>query len=348
VQDTIAPVIENSRIVLVNGENIVYLNYRSIFVDRTNVSDNYDKNPFRSATPGYNGIAEIDTRVRGRTEVTYYAKDQSGNESTLVIVYIVGDTVAPIINLNTADTVYHPVGTTYIPVKVTVTDNISKPSEITVRVQSGVNHFLLGLYQDIITATDADGNVAVKHRYVRVVDSIKPTIGGNPNDSICVGLESTLDLFDYVSVSDNYDGKSDLLKNLQLLSNDLNTYVEGRYTATFVVRDNSYNYSDTFELVIEVNKNCDKVSHVPKLAIDHFKMHPNPSTGQIVLTVSNPEFRPSKIELINSIGKLVLSVDGGSMQNGQILINLDEYAKGFYFIRLRSEKYNQTKKLILE
>ena len=77
----------------------------------------------------------------------------------MVIDYVVEDYVAPVISLNTLDTVYHNVNDPYTPVSASVTDNLYDNTQVSLTRTSDVNPFQLGLYTDTYTATDASGNV---------------------------------------------------------------------------------------------------------------------------------------------------------------------------------------------
>jgi hypothetical protein len=185
--------------------------------------------------------------------VTYTATDETGNQAQLVIDYVVEDYVAPMINLNTLDTVLHPVNSLYTPVQASVTDNFYDSTQVSLVFQSNVNPFVLGMYVDQYTATDASGRISVKRRFVRVYDGVKPVITGKEGSILRVGTFSSFSLYDFLKMTDNYDAPSVLRQNAIVLHNDMNTYLDGLYSATFQTKDNSGNWSEPFTLFIEVN-----------------------------------------------------------------------------------------------
>jgi len=239
VRDSQKPVITNSDADL---NNEIKVQIVAIFVDRTKVSDNYD-NPTLVVTPGSSG--PVDTRFKGTYPMIYDATDISGNKATTVTYkYIVDDYVGPVINLNTLDTIVWPVNKAYAPVQASASDNFYDNSQVSLTKTSNVNPYKLGIYSDVYTATDGSGNITVRRRWVRVVDNDAPVIKGS---AMNVGLFSTVNAAEGLTITDNYDAPTALMPRLVVLSNNLNTYAEGLYSVTFQVSDLSGNLSAPYE-----------------------------------------------------------------------------------------------------
>ena len=98
--------------------NDTFIQIGSVWINQASANDDYDNNPTLNRT----WFPEIvNTTVKGNYTATYVARDSSGNVSApKVVVYRVDDYIAPVIDLNSAELVYHDVTTTYVPVKVTV------------------------------------------------------------------------------------------------------------------------------------------------------------------------------------------------------------------------------------
>jgi hypothetical protein len=285
VRDLVFPTITNDE--MISGtRNVVEVQLQSVFVDRTVPADNYSNGTFGPrfdfviSPSNAQGDADVDTRVKGTTIVTYTVTDESMNQTVLTIDYVVEDYIAPVITLNTLDTVYHNVNDPYTPVTASVTDNLYDNTQVSLTRLSNVNPFKLGLYTDTYTATDASGNVTVRNRWVRVLDSENPVISSKVGPVVKLGLFSNVKLSDYLKLTDNYDAPSELLANLDVTFNDVNFYEEGFYAAEFVTTDNSGNVSITYRLYVDVRSTYEVINSVGSVTgAELMKVYPNPSNG---------------------------------------------------------------------
>jgi hypothetical protein len=354
VRDTEKPVITNNDIVVVGGVNIVKIQLQSVigFVDRTFVTDNYYDVPL-VATPGNNGEALVDTRLKGSTDVTYTATDGSGNMSTLVIRYVVEDYIAPRINLNTLDTVMHMVNKPYTPIEANAEDNLYDESEISLTRTSNVNPFKTALYTDTYTATDASGNVAVRNRWVRVYDGIAPEIRGKQGNVLRVGLWSSFMAIDYLQFSDNYDNPTTLRANAVLVYNDINTYTEGTYSATFKTVDNSGLWSAPFTLIVVVDRDYEGINvSIEELNKEEvMRVYPNPSSGQITISFSDWVVNETAtVSILDATGREVKAIDMSHNMNGNQVIEMEDLSNGVYTVRVTrhsSKRPTRTGRIIL-
>ena len=76
-----------------------------------------------------------------------------------------------------------------------------------------------------------------------------------------------------------------------------------------------------------------------------FEIYPNPSTGNVQLTMSNEQLKNARIEIVTITGKTVYT---SSLQGTKQSIDLSKQAKGIYIIKLIGEGFVSTQKLVLE
>ena len=354
VRDQVFPTITNDEIQVINSRQVVAVQLQSVFVDRTVPNDNYNNGTFGplfsyKITPSNaQGEADVDTRIKGTTVVTYTATDETGNATTLVIDYVVEDYVAPVISLNTLDTVFHSVNGKYTPVEPSVTDNLYDKTQVSLTRATNVNPYVLGLYSDTYTATDASGNVAVRQRWVRVYDGDRPVISGKFGPIVRLGLFSQVALVDYLKMSDNYDAPSDLFNNVSVLSNDVNVYEEGFYAAVFTTMDNSGNVSAPFTLYVHVDRAFESTSGIDDINADNLMtVYPNPSTGVFNVKLNVPANENVQVSVYDMVGNQVVEVVNGSLQQDTYTIDLSHASSGVYYVRMMVQGKVLNKKITI-
>jgi PKD repeat protein len=348
VVDTEDPVIRNSDVEVVGGRNTVNVQLQSVFVDRTNVTDNYyngtdGPETVMTVTPGQAG--PVDTRFKGTYTLTYDAVDGSGNMDQMVIDYVVEDFVAPVIDLRTLDVVRHPVNVPYTPVQATVSDNLYDNTQISLEKTSDVNPFVIGTYSDVYTATDASGNVAVKTRTVEVYDGEAPMITAKSTSVVRVGLYSNFSAVERLLFSDNYDSPADLKANVEVVNSDINTFEEGIYSATFKTTDNSGNESDPFTLIVIVSRSEEPVG-VEELGADKFMViYPNPTNGLVNVAFTGVVDGQVRGGVYNVVGEQVATLT--ETMNGTYQADLTNQSAGVYFVRVNVNGKLVSKQVVL-
>ena len=353
VRDLVFPTITNDDM---KAGNIVEVQLQSVFVDRTVPADNYSNGTFGPrftyviSPSTAQGDADVDTRVKGTTVVTYKVTDESMNETTLVINYVVEDYIAPVISLNTLDTVYHNVNDPYTPVKASVTDNLYDNTQVSLTRTSNVNPFQLGLYTDTYTATDASGNVTVRNRWVRVLDNESPEISSKVGPVVKLGLFSNVLLSDYLKLTDNYDSPKLLGDNLKVTFNDVNFYEEGVYAAVFETNDNSGNMSQAYTLLIEISSAYERVTNGVGSITNGSLMsvYPNPSNGIFNVSIDLPSQEEVTVAIYDMMGNQVVDVVTGQLQTGSYTVDMTGKAAGMYFVRMTAHNQVFNQKVIID
>ncbi len=353
VVDTQSPIIDNASADKSGACWKVEVQLRDIFADITTASDNYNSLGsgllFKANPASPQGGAAVDTRFQGTTSVTYTATDESGNVTTQCVDYVVRDYVPPVIDLRTLDVVKHDVNTPYTPVSAVATDNLYSNTQISLTSSSNVDPYTLGTYQDTYVATDAAGNRATKVRTVNVVDEISPEISGKSGGVLRVGVGSAVNAVDYITFTDNYDAPGDLFANHTLIYNDINMQEAGNYSAVFQTVDNSGNMSDKFTLVVDVQYYYDVITNsVNDVSLDDLlRVNPNPTTGDVNITVNLPENEEINLAVFNTMGQQVALVKNGKAQNGTFNVSLANQANGVYYVKMNVQDKIITKKVIL-
>ena len=353
VVDTELPVIENPSADKSSACWVVEVQLQNIFADITSATDNYNDLTngltFTANPASPQGGAAVDTRFQGTTSVIYTATDESGNIATQCIDYVVKDYIAPDIDLRTLDVINHRVNTPYTPVAATASDNLYSSSQISLTTTSNVDAFVLGVYQDTYTATDAAGNVSTKVRTVNVIDDLNPKITGKSGGVIKLGVGSQVDVINYINFSDNYDSPTDLRNNHTLIYNSVNLQEAGLYTAVFQTTDNSGNESDEYTLYVDVSHDyAVKTNSVEDLSLeDMLSVAPNPTTGIVNINVNLPENEVINIAIYNTMGQEVVNVKNGKISNGTYTVSLDNQTNGIYYVRMSLKGSIVTKKVIL-
>ncbi len=353
VVDTQLPVIENASADKSGACWTVEVQLQNIFADITNATDNYNSIgnglTFTASPAAPQGGAAVDTRFQGTTTVTYTATDESGNVTTQCVDYVVRDYIAPVINLRTLDVINHRVNTPYSPVPATASDNLYNNTQISLTGSSNVDAYTLGTYQDTYTAIDAAGNTSTAIRTVNVIDDLKPTITGKRGPIVKLGVGSQVDAIDYVLFADNYDVPTDLAANHTVISNDLNLQEAGIYSVVFKTEDNSGNESDNYVLLFEVGYQFEKeINSVNTVSLeDLLAVSPNPTSGQLNISVNLPENEVINLAIFNTVGQEVLAVTNGKVSNGNYTVDLNDQANGIYYVKMNVKGTIVTKKIVL-
>ncbi|MBC2263962.1 DUF5011 domain-containing protein [Listeria booriae] len=223
----------------------------------------------------------VNTNKEGIYQITYSVTDSDDNTTTKDVTVIVTSNEKPAIQ---AEDQTIKKGTKFDPIAdVTATDqedgDLTKTIEV---IRNTVDTAKEGTYQVSYEVIDSDGNIAYKTITVTVTSNEKPTIVAE-NQVITVG-----DKFDpqqLATSTDQEDG--DLTKQIEVISNTVDTSQPGTYKVVYRVTDSDNN---TVEKAITVTV-------LPKATA----ITPPPATPEItpVVPVKTPIITP--VEHITSI-----------------------------------------------
>ncbi|MBC1371985.1 DUF5011 domain-containing protein [Listeria booriae] len=223
----------------------------------------------------------VNTNKEGIYQITYSVTDSDDNTTTKDVTVIVTSNEKPVIQ---AEDQTIKKGTQFDPIAdVTATDkedgDLTKTIEV---IRNTVDTTKEGTYQVSYEVIDSDGNIAYKTITVTVTSNEKPTITAE-DQVITVG-----DKFDpqqLATSTDQEDG--DLTKQIEVISNTVDTSQPGTYKVVYRVTDSDNN---TVEKTITVTV-------LPKAA----EITPPPATPEItpVVPAKTPIITP--VEHITSI-----------------------------------------------
>ena len=314
--------------------------------DQTRAIDNYwpeNGLDFRIEF-GANGPVRWD--VVGQYPITYRATDGSGNSRVVNRVYEVGDFVAPTISLNTADTVIHNVNTPYVRVEPFIFDNFYEVSLLTVNFTTDVNPNMLGMYEEKYTVSDPSNNTTERTRFVKVVDVQSPVISGS-NFCTKVGIDfnTMVDLI----ILDNYYTQSELLPLVEIVYSNVDVWFEGKYSMVYQVTDPSGNRSNFYTRNIEVSESCELITSVDNVTPGtvNFTLYPNPTSGKFKVDLTNLISDVEKVEVLNSIGVIVMTIEVEPNTNGEIDIDLSGEASGIFLVRVTNKSGTTSTKRVV-
>lgn len=337
VVDRVAPVIN------VVGSEQVELG--TFWFDQTSVSDNYwSTNDITFIKEyGFNGPVRWD--VKGTYPVKYIAIDGSGNRSELTRTYVVNDFTAPVIRLNTSDTVIHDVTTPYASVNPTITDNQYPANSLQIEVTTDLNVNALGLYSEVFKATDGNGNTSTKTRWIRVVDRIAPVISA---PAICSRVGVDFNSKATISVSDNFYPAATILDLVEVVSSNVNAYLVGSYTVTYQVTDPSGNRSQAVTQLVTISENCAVITSVNEVSMaDLVKSYPNPTSGMFTVDLTQLTSSVKSVNVVNNLGQVVVAVPSAQFATGLFTIDMTAFASGVYSLHIKSDAGDAVVKVLM-
>lgn len=133
------------------------------------VSDNQTDSQDIVVTETWGTNGRVNTFIKKSYPLYLVATDTNGNKSYDTAIYMVDDTIPPVIHLNTPDHVCVVYRTAYTSVQPTVTDNYYNSNQVSLILKStDVNTNVIGIYTEVFEAVDGSGNVSTKIRFVHV------------------------------------------------------------------------------------------------------------------------------------------------------------------------------------
>jgi PKD repeat protein len=182
-------------------------------------------------TSGFNLIPGIYT-------YKYNVTDAAQNDAVTVkrIVVVKPDVTAPSLTVIKPDTIMLQVFSPFVPPAVlSANDLVDGDLSGAVQIVNGVNANAVGDYTVTYTVSDVSKNKSTVIRYVKVVDTIMPTLTLVGGSTVFHEVGNTY-TDSGVVVKDNYYSETDLRNNLTITDNiDVNT--PGTYTVVYVLKD---------------------------------------------------------------------------------------------------------------
>ncbi|MFW2340598.1 MAG: immunoglobulin-like domain-containing protein, partial [Acidimicrobiia bacterium] len=243
VVDTTVPVITLS------GANPQVIEVGSVYSELgATASDNYDGDISGSIVID---ASAVNTVVVGSYAVFYDVTDANGNPGSAIRPVHVVDTTVPIVTLAGANPLTIEVGSTYIELGASASDNYDGDISGSIVIDaSAVDTGAVGSNNVFYNVTDTNGNAATTvTRTVNVVDTTLPVItliGASPQTIEVGSAYSELG----ASASDNFDG--DLSASIVIDASVVDTSAVGSYSVTYDVTDANGNPAATATRTVNV------------------------------------------------------------------------------------------------
>lgn len=335
--------------VRITNNAVINVQINSTFVDEIYADDYCNGSIAVNKVAGFNG--PVNTIARATYPVAYYSSDPSGNkadEDGFVLNYRVDDYIAPVIVLNTDDTILHDVNNPYYSRSVTVSDNYYSNDKVSVVRTGSVDPYTLGTYKETYTATDESGNVTVKVRTVKVVDREAPSILA-PAVNACVGTPFWA--YSGLVIRDNYYSPASLLPMVKVLNHNVNIWEAGVYYVNYELTDPSGNQAQlvTRPVFVQYAPNCQNTyTGIENIKLeDAVSVFPNPTRGEVTIGYTLGNNQPLNIVVTNAVGAVVTRVDNVKGGFGTQKIDLSSVGSGTYFIRLTNNGESITRQIVV-
>ncbi len=230
-------------VITLNGTSPMAVVLGTQFIDPgVTAIDSYD-GPLPSSSIQVSGM--VNSLQLGQYILTYTASDQAGNIASITRTVNVGDTTVPQLYLKGADTIYLPLGQTFVDPGVVVLDNNSSTLSFSVDY-SVIDNTVVGDYTLTYSAVDSSGNMATPvYRVVAVRDFIAPvlTLIG---DTVVMEVHSPY-FEPGFTVSDNYD-----IQVPVNISGAVDTAKTGLYVIFYQAEDQGMNKSALLYRIVQV------------------------------------------------------------------------------------------------
>lgn len=230
-------------VITLNGVSPMAVVLGTQFIDPgVTAVDSYD-GPLPANSIQVSGM--VNSLQLGQYILTYTASDQAGNMASITRTVNVGDTTVPQLYLKGADTIYLPLGQTFVDPGVVVLDNNSNNLPYSVDY-SVIDNTVVGDYLLTYSAEDSSGNVANPvFRIVAVRDFIAPSLS-LIGDTVIMEVHTSYNEPGFV-VSDNYD-----LQVPVSISGTVDTAKTGLYVLFYQAEDQGLNKSALLYRIVQV------------------------------------------------------------------------------------------------
>ncbi len=90
---------------------------------------------------------------------------------------------------------------------------------------------------------------------------------------------------------------------------------------------------------------CGPTIGINETILENISIHPNPSNGNFEISFENSSFKSAEIEILDYTGKSIFKHTGACQP---LKISMGNKAKGIYFVRLSSDSFIETRKIVIE
>ncbi|MCB0515503.1 MAG: DUF5011 domain-containing protein [Chitinophagales bacterium] len=306
----------------------------------------------------------VDNTTIGVYTLTYNASDNAGNMATSLsrtVNVIAEDSEGPQIILADGDnvTVNGQFGVAFPAPEFQVIDNIdgdiTNTDQVTVTGVEDVNLEVLGSYTITYTATDSFGNTTTVIQTINVVDTTPPVIVLSGGGTLIHTCDTEFTEPGYSAI-DEFDGN---LTSLVEIAGFVCITDPATYTLTYTVSDNSGNQGVATRTVVVTGPNgmdelCSNNSTCmvglhDYLLNNNIQVSPNPTQGNLTISVNDVETRDVRVEVYNVAGEqLNTFVKSEVYNNATFDINLSDLASGMYMIHIITDAGTVVRNVVLK
>ena len=282
----------------------------------------------------------------GSAEVIFTATDACGNTSTTIATFAIEDHLVPNIIIAATDTALtcgasnqqnaiqqwlnHEGGAEALDVggDVTWTHNFTGLSD---------NCGLTGSANVIFTVTDECGNTNTTVAAITIEDNVSPVIEVEAQHTtiVCGINNQPTDIQNWLNqhggaIASDICGSVSWTHNFTALSDTCGPV--GTYDITFTATDACGNASSTNAFLTITDSLTTGISELGEF---DFTIYPNPASDHVTITLDQPGVEQINLSLLDSFGRVIWS----DMNNTkEILIPLQKYPEGLYFLQVKTTK----------
>ena len=205
------------------------INLGTVFDYKNGVTASDKENGNLTSKITYTGT--VDVNKAGVYKVTYKVTDNSNlTVSKTINVTVKSVDSVPVITASNKEVSQY---TTFdYKNGVTASDSIDGDLTSKITYEETVDTSKVGEYKVVYSVTNSKGKSISKEIIVKVIENAKPIIEASDKT---ISLNKEFDSLNGVKASDKEDG--DLTSNIKVISNNVNTNVEGEYSVTYEVTD---------------------------------------------------------------------------------------------------------------
>lgn len=189
-----------------------------------------------------------------------------------------------------------------------------------------------------VTAKDANNCTGSAFKVVSVFSLPNVGILVSPSDTICIGKKVTLT----GTGADSYIWSDGVLDGVAFSPTETKTYTlvgKGDYSCTKTITKTITIDPCNGGVGISEDENRKQVLYI----------YPNPSEGIFNLSIKNANFKELALSVVNMVGKEVFqAMETNNGSDYYLEINLNNLAKGIYFLRIATSENSWTEKLIIQ